>query len=299
MCWFVAVITLAFGGALRADEAGATVSSSVTPAARKPVVAVVDFGAKSTAITIAPGMSAFTWDNSYVDLLNSELITALVNDRSFDVMDRARLRDLAKERNLTSVTPAELSKLGLAGGADYIVCGDIELVELTRNLQQYPGYEQTQYQGHMVINVRLVDVRTTRVQLARKVNVRLKLNLNQYNSVNVTPVAFMEQVKAEAVRRIVTSISEGISPIQIRAIHDGKVYLNRGEQAFVGGEELEIVVPVETIYDENGEILDVVEEKAGKVRVDTVRAKTAIATIVDEGRPLQIGWIARRIETAE
>jgi hypothetical protein len=254
----------------------------------------VDFGAKSAHIIIGENISGFAFSRSYVDLLNSELMTALVNDPTFDVIDRSRLKDLAKEKLLNTVTTLSLSSIGKAAGADYMICGDIELVELNKRFQQFPGYSQTQLLGRMVVNLRVVDVKSTRVLFAKKVNNVFTAALNQYST--ITPASFMEELKSDTVRRLVTNISEGISPIQIRAVHDGKVYLNRGEQAFKGGEILEIVVPVETIYDEDGSILDIVEDHAGKVRVDTVRPKVAIATVLEETRPLQVGWVARRIE---
>lgn len=261
---------------------------------KKPLVAVVDFNAKSARIMIGQGISGYLYSDKYIDLFNAELMNALVNDRSFDVMDRARLHDLAKDRLLKTVTPLGMSAIGKEAGADYIVCGDIELLELDKRFQQFPGYSQTQMLGRMVVNLRVVEVKSSRILFAKKVNNVLTVAINQYST--TTPHSFMEELKSDTVRRLVTNISEGISPIQIRAVHDGKVYLNRGEQAFRGGEMLEIVVPVDTIYDEDGSILDVIEEHAGKVCVETVRPKVAIAGIVEESRPMQVGWIARRIE---
>ncbi len=262
--------------------------------AAKPVVAVVDFNAKSAHIIIGENISGFSYTGKYVDLLNSELINALVNDRSFDVIDRDRLKELAKQKLLNAATTLNLSGVGKAAGADYVVCGDIELVELNKRFQQFPGYSQTQMVGRMVVNLRVVDVKSTRVLFARKVNNVITMVLNQYSS--ATPASFMEELKSDTVRRLVMDISEGISPIQIRAVHGDKVYLNRGEQAFSGGELLEIVIPVDTVYDEDGSILDVIEEKVGQVRVETVRQKMAIAVILEQERPLQTGWIARRAE---
>jgi len=273
---------------VRAEDADA----QQTP--EKKTVAVVDFGAKSMNVVIGKDIQDFTFSAQYIDLLNSEMMTALVNDPTFNVIDRARLRDLAKNGELANATPDSMVELGKAAGADYIVCGDIELLELDKRAQNFPGYTQTQLVGHMVVNLRIVEIASSHIVYARKVDDVYTAALNQYSTVTIP--AFVEELKSDTVRRLVTSISENISPIEIAAVHDGKVYLDRGEQAFHGGEILEIVIEADKIYDKNGNILDIVEEHAGKVRVDTVRQKVSIATIIEESRPMQVGWMARRIE---
>lgn len=271
-----------------------TASAQETPAApAKKTVAVVDFSAKSLSVVIGPSIQDFKFSAEYIELLNSELMTSLVNDPTFNVIDRARFMDLAKNGQLATVTPTSMAELGKAAGADYIVCGDVELLEIDRKVQEFPGYTQTQLSGHMVVNLRIVEVATSRIIYAQKVSDLIKKPVNQYTSTSIP--AFLEELKSDVVKKLVTSISENISPIQIVAVHGDKVYLDRGASAFQGGEILEIVIEVDKIYDKEGNILDSVEEHAGKVRVDTVRQKVAIATILEQTRPLQEGWVARRV----
>ena len=285
---FVFLTLFAFAAQANAQEA-----AEAQPPAKK-TVAVVDFSAKSMSVVVGRDIQDFTFSAQYIDLLNSELMTALVNDPTFNVIDRARLRDLAKNGELANATPSSMVELGRAAGADYIVCGDIELLELDKRIQNFPGYSQAQYVGHMVVNLRIVEISTSHIIYARKVDNVCTAVLNEYTTITIP--AFVEQLKSETVRRLVTNISENISPIEIVAVHNGKVYLDRGDQAFHGGEILEIVIEADKIYDKNGNILDIVEDHAGKVRVDTVRQKVSIATVMEETRPLQVGWIARRIE---
>ena len=274
--------------------AAPTVQTAAVQTDSKKTVAVVDFSAKSMSVSIGKDIQNFTVSGQYADLLNSELMTALVNDPTFNVVDRARLRDLAKNGELANATPATMVELGKAAGADYIVCGDIELVELDKRDQNFPGYTQSQLVGHMVVNLRIVEIATGHIIYAHKVDDVCTTVLNAYTTMSVP--TFVEQLKSDTVRRLVTSISENISPITVVAVHDGRVYLDRGEQAFHGGEILEIVVEADKIYDKNGNLLDIVEDHAGKVRVDTVRQKVSIATVIEAARPMQVGWIARRIE---
>jgi curli biogenesis system outer membrane secretion channel CsgG len=290
--WLVFLTIFAFAAQVRAEDAPAA-AKAPQPSAKK-TVAVADFSAKSINVVIDKDIKDFTFSAEYIDLLNSEMMTALVNDPTFEVIDRARLRDLAKNGNLADVTPSSMVELGKAAGADYVVSGDIELIELDQRTQNFPGYTQTQLVGHMVVNLRVVEIATSHVVYAHKVDDVCTAALNQYSTITVP--AFMEQLKSDTVRRLVSSISENISPIEVCAVHSGKVYLDRGEQAFRGGEILEIVAEADKVYDKNGNILDIVEDHAGKVRVDTVRQKVSIATIIEESRPIQVGWIARRIE---
>ncbi|HNX03890.1 MAG TPA: CsgG/HfaB family protein [Opitutales bacterium] len=263
------------------------------PASSKKTVAVVDFSAKSLSVVIGSGIQDYKFSSQYIELMNSELMTSLVNDPTFNVIDRARLMDLAKNGELASVTPSSMAELGRATGADYIVCGDVELLEIDSKVQQFPGMSQTQLSGRMVVNLRIVEVATSRIIHAQKVTDLLIRPVNEYKSLSIP--AFLEELKSDVVKKLVTSISENISPIQIVAVHGDKVYLDRGSSAFQGGEILEIVIEVDKIYDKEGNILDAVEEHAGRVRVDTVRQKVAIATVIEQDRPLQEGWIARRI----
>lgn len=285
--WMVFLALFAASAPLRADEDASQPSG-------KKTVAVVDFSAKSMTVLIAPGLEDYHFSSQYIELLNSELMTALVNDPTFDVIDRARLRDLAQNGELADATPDAMAELGKAAGADYIVCGDLELLELDKQIQEFPGYTQSKLIGHMVVNLRIVEIATSRIICASKVDDTYPLVINEYKTVTIP--SFMEQLKSDVVRRLVMNISERISPIEIAAVHDDKVYLDRGEQAFHGGEILDIVIEADKIYDKDGNILDIVEEHAGRVRVDTVRPKVSIATIIEENRPLQVGWIARRVE---
>jgi TolB-like protein len=284
--WMLVLALFAATAPLRADDEGQV--------PEKKTVAVVDFSAKSMSVVIGPGVQDYQFSSEYIDLLNSELITALVNDPTFNVIDRARLRDLAKNGELANATPDSMAELGKAAGADYIVSGNVELLELDKQIQEFPGYTQAKLVGHMVVNLRIVDIATSRVIQARKIDDVFPMTINEYTTISLP--SFMERLKSDVVRRLVISISENISPIEIAAVHDGRVYLDRGEQAFSGGEILEIVIEADKIYDKDGNILDIVEEHAGKVRVDTVRQKVSIATIIEESRPLQVGWIARRVE---
>lgn len=289
--WLVFLTIFCFVAQARAEDT-ATAAEAQPPA--KKTVAVVDFSTKSLDVVIGKDIQDYTFSSQYIDLLNSELMTALVNDPTFNVIDRSRLRELAKNGELANATPSTMVELGKEAGADYIVCGDIELLELDKRVQNFPGYTQTQLVGHMVVNLRIVEIATSHIIYAHKVDDSCAAAINDYSTVTIP--AFMEGLKSDTVRRLVSSISENISPIEVVAVHDGKVYLDRGEQAFRGGEVLEIVVEADKIYDKNGNVLDIVEDHAGKVRVDTVRQKVSIATIIEESRPMQVGWIARRIE---
>ncbi len=267
------------------------VPAPATPA--KKTVAVVDFSARSLSVVIGTGVQDYHFSSQYIELLNSELITSLVNDPTFDVIDRARLRDLAKNGELANVTPTSMAELGKAAGADYIVCGDMELLEIDKKVQEFPGMSQVVYLGRMVVNLRIVEVATSRVIHAQKVSDALRQPVSDYTTMSVP--AFLEILKSDTVKKLVTGISESISPIQIAAVHGDKVYLDRGSSAFTGGEILDIVVEVDKVYDKDGNILDIVEDRVGSVRVDTVRPKVAIATVLEQTRPFQVGWTARRV----
>jgi curli biogenesis system outer membrane secretion channel CsgG len=289
----VVSVILALVTALVALPVAAQEASSVaTTAPAKKTVAVVDFSAKSLSVVIGPGVQDYHFSSQYIELLNSELMTSLVNDPTFDVIDRARLRDLAKNGELANVTPASMAELGKAAGADYIVCGDVELLEIDKKVQEFPGMSQMVYLGRMVVNLRIVEVASSRVIYAQKVSDALRQPVSEYTTLSVP--AFLELLKSDVVKKLVTGISESISPIQIAAVHGDKVYLDRGSSAFTGGEILDIVVEVDKVYDKDGNILDIVEDRVGSVRVDTVRPKVAIATVLEQKRPFQVGWTARR-----
>ncbi len=287
----VVSVILAFVSALFALPVAAQDAVPAVPA--KKTVAVVDFSAKSISVVIGQGVQDYHFSSQYIELLNSELMTSLVNDPTFDVIDRARLRDLAKNGELANVTPSSMAELGKAAGADYIVCGDVELLEIDKKVQEFPGMSQVVYLGRMVVNLRIVEVATSRVIYAQKVTDALRQPVNEYTTMSVP--AFLEILKSDVVKKLVTGISESISPIQIAAVHGDKVYLDRGSAAFSGGEILDIVVEVDKVYDKEGNILDIVEDRVGSVRVDTVRPKVAIATILEQTRPFQVGWTARRL----
>ena len=279
---------------VQAQEPATATQAAPTAPVAKPSIAIVDFNARTLQVTIGQDISGVNFSDQYLNLLNAELVTGLTNDPTFNVLDRARIQDLSKTGQLADVTPANIADLGKSAGADYIVCGDIDLLEITKNVQNFPGFTQTRMDGRMVVNLRIVEVKSAHVIFAKKINNLLTINLNDYTT--TTPTAFMEELKTDTVRRLVTEISESIIPIQVKAVRGNQVYLNKGAQSFKGGEVLDIVIPGEPIYDTDGSILDTVEEKIGKVRVDTVKPKVSIATIVESTKPVQPGYLAHRVE---
>ena len=262
---------------------------------QKKKVAVLEFRSNSIDLIMGPGFSSFKWTPRETSALTADLIYALANDPNFEVMDRERLKAIEKEQARTKRSLLSLKEIGQVSGADYLIYGDIELVEANKRQYNFPssGIKTEEFFGRFVINLRVVEVSSSKVIFAKKVSETAAETINK--DTGASPLSFMNKLKEKAVRLLVSKISESISPIKVAAVKDGYAYLNRGEgSSLQPGMKMSVFLPCRAILDpDTGEALGNTEYLAGELKITEILPKLTKAQISYYSMPIEPGAVCR------
>ena len=108
---------------------GVVMGSTLLAATDVKTVAVIPFKSTDVTISMSKQFTNMKWSQKDTEYLTSEVITALVNNPNFKVVERqgSRLKALEEEKKFSSMTAGGMSAFGKEIGAQYLVYGDIEL----------------------------------------------------------------------------------------------------------------------------------------------------------------------------
>lgn len=242
------------------------------------------FGITDPGIIENPGYTGF-------------LVDALVNCRKFDVMEREDLSSATRELDLGESEYADIEKavrLGRVLNADYVIIPEIRFVEFraARSIP-YIGRTGKRLEGRVDVSLRTVDVSTSRLVSSYMYSTKLRRSRKRDES-NASLVAGLRgQLYKRSSMEGVANVIDVVYPIKIIAVEDYTCVLNRGSGAIVEGEILSVYKPGEVLIDpDTNETLGYHEALVGKVKVTEVKAKIAIAEIV-EGKVRKL-YICRR-----
>lgn len=271
LCSFL--LTLAFVPFLKAEGA-----------VRKKVV--VDFGVKHNALQVGAEFSVVTGTEKASNLLMAELIAALAKDSSLDVVEAVH------SENLQSGV-----EKGKILGADYLVVGTIELMDVKKKKHELKtsGEVVDEFSGHLVVNLRIVDVHTAQVIYADEVSQREIECINEHSK--TTPSLFVDKLKETMIKQLATRISETIWPIKIAKLYGGYAYLDRGQGGNLQrGMKIGVFIPTRPITDPNtGEVVSNTEYLVGELKVTEILPKVTKAQIIKYTMPIEPGFICRTI----
>jgi len=275
--------------------------SSITLAAR-PTIAVLGFSMNSKQITLGNNFLVVSNIDRTSKLLSSDLITYLVKSNKFSVVERDRMDDLLKEQEFSEsgyISEESAVKMGKIIGADYFVMGRIEQIKALLNKKNIPYSSRvlSQYEGKMIVNVRIVDSRGGKIVAAHKATVELK-DRNTKNE--VTPDDFFLALKDKTVQEIVNTIVGSVFPLKIIKISGNEVYLNRGEGIGLEVENiLSVLTQGESLIDpDTGESLGQTENEIGTIKITEIQKKFTKAIILTGSKQIKKGAIAKLKEQA-
>jgi curli biogenesis system outer membrane secretion channel CsgG len=266
----------------------------------KATIAVLPFKAISKIIATGPGFSSITWDEEQTNLLTADFVTTLVNSRKFNVVEREEVASLIKEKEfIDSGHAVDMGRGGVVGlgvslGADYLILGQIEHIDLKAASRSIPYTTMVTsvVSGTMIVNMRIIDVRGGTIVAATKIETRRSEKGEQS-----LPI-LLERLKEKTVLNLVDEVIEGVFPVKIAQVVGQQVILNRGKGS-VRFKEGAILSVYSTeggeIFDEDtGESLGMVEVEVGKVRITEMRPKFTKAEIIGEpDSVLKKGYVCR------
>jgi curli biogenesis system outer membrane secretion channel CsgG len=216
--------------------------------------------------------------------LTNKLVTALVQSRKFDVVERERIDTLLDEMQLTEsglTDPSRAVEAGRMLGADFFVMGEISVFTATTSVKQVPMTERWIRTREMllVVDMRIVDTRTSKIVAAERGESRQtsKQRIKGRPSTNVpTTPEEVDVVERDLCQKLVLKVIDAVYPIKVIGVNaSGVVSINRGQGGGVAvGDVLDVFTEGEAMVDpDTGEVLGSEETKVGRIRVDQVLAK--------------------------
>lgn len=263
--------------------------------AAKPTIAVLQFDVDKRAVIFGENYVSSTVVEDKTNFLTGDLVTQLVKSRRFDVVERSRVDDLMKEQEFSDsgyISAETAVQMGKMIGADYFVMGKIEHLEAALEDKPVPygkGKTQQEGVGEMVVSMRVVDSRGGKIVAAEKFNV--KFTEKKVKS----PGIFVENLREQAAREIVSTVVERVFPLKVVSVANGIAVINRGGAAsFKVGTVLAVYEQGDEIKDpDTEESLGFEETKVGELKVTEVLDKTSKAEITSGADVIKKGTVVR------
>lgn len=216
------------------------------------------------------------------------IVDALVNSRKFDVLEREDLMSVVKEIDFGESDYADISKTARIGrmlNADYVVIPEIRYILLIKEAKDIPYIpkKNVKFEATLGTNIRVVDVRTTRLASSNidettyieKQKQRKKEQFKQ-------AVNFIDNFFSAVAAKEVSHIIDVVYPIKVIEVKGNLVTLNRGRGAIEPGEVLEVYAPGKILIDpDTKESLGYSESLMGKIEVTQVKSKVSIARLLE------------------
>lgn len=233
--------------------------------------------------------------------LTNKFVTALVQTRKFDVVERERVDTLINEMQMSEaglMDPARAVEAGRMLGADYFLMGEISVFTLTTTVRQVPNTTRWQRveELRLILDMRIVDTRTSKIVSAEKGEALMRANqlFPQRPDVNspVDPKS-LDDIQRDVVDKCVIKVIDAIYPIRIIAVNADGASVNRGEGGGLSvGDTLDVYAEGQEMIDpDTGEVLGSEETKVGRIRITQVLAKFSKAQVLG-GSPA-VGQICR------
>lgn len=248
----------------------------------KASLAVMKFSYHDTVSKTEDGVTRTYLHEFETSALTNKFITALVNTRKFDVVDRDKLDKILQEQQFGEsgmLDPQRAVKAGKLIGADYFLTGQISFFTVTQKTVENPyvkgNYTHT-VTAAITVDMRIVDTRTGKIVAAEKGEAS---SVNKFQSQSNGKVEVSAKLLDDLQRDLCDTLSiktiDGVYPIKVIGWSDGTAFLNRGEG---GGLKVGDLLDVFNVGDElldpdTGASLGATETKIGVARVTSVEPK--------------------------
>ena len=234
------------------------------------------------------------------------LSTALVKTRKFEVIERARLKQIFKEQGLSTVSGMITGgvKLGGLKGVRYLVYGTITQLGKSSEGVAIQGLSIGGGSLKMGVDIKLVDAQDGRTLIADTVTHETGSSQNLSIAGISSNSDDSQQAVGDLMRATATDVANlittGIFPMKVVVVQkDGTVILNYGDGALEKGMVLEVYEVGEGFKDpDTGEVLGAEETLVATIEVTQTTTKFSKAVAVGDSDPLNIpkGAIARIVE---
>ncbi|MFO7303479.1 MAG: CsgG/HfaB family protein [Acidobacteriota bacterium] len=273
----------------------AVIGAVVLPAfaeQNRPRVAVLNFENNSTWTY---------WGEHLGRAAADELVTQLLKDGRFTVVERAQLDAVLAEQRLGAtgaVDAGTAAKIGRILGVQYILTGSITQFSVERTsvgIRAFGGIGGSVANAESKLDVRLINTETAEIVLAAEGQGNKRMGGGSFRGTGAERT-FEQGAAQEALRpaieQVVAQLGARAGELQaampaapagqIVGMKGDLVYINRGQAAGVQvGQRFAVSRVVDEIKDADGTVLDRVVDRVGVLEVTQVLSQSAICRIVD------------------
>lgn len=273
----------------------AVIGAVVLPAfaeQNRPRVAVLNFENNSTWTY---------WGEHLGRAAADELVTQLLKDGRFTVVERAQLDAVLAEQRLGAtgaVDAGTAAKVGRILGVQYILTGSITQFSVERTsvgIRAFGGIGGSVANAESKLDVRLINTETAEIVLAAEGQGNKRMGGGSFRGTGAERT-FEQGAAQEALRpaieQVVAQLGARAGELQaampaapagqIVGMKGDLVYINRGQAAGVQvGQRFTVSRVVDEIRDADGTVLDRVVDRVGVLEVTQVLSQSAICRIVD------------------
>jgi len=254
--------------------------------AKKIRVAVFDFQNNSTWSW---------WGDRLGEAANDEFVTQLVNSGQFTVIERQKLQAILAEQGLGAsgaVQPSTAPKIGKLLGVQIIFTGSITAFSIKKTGFSVMGVSAQSGKAESKLDVRMIDTSTGEILL-----VASGAGDKKVGGLGVPGFSFEQNydvgIASEALRPAIQQVTQqvlakvpSLANLAPAAAGSGKIlevkspsqiYIDGGTEAGMNvGDIFTVSRVTEEIKDDDGNVLDTVNEKVGQIVVTKVLSKSAI-----------------------
>jgi len=271
----------------------------------KKRIAVSKFGASGAFLSVYGG-----WDIG--GGLAAQLTTELINSGRFIVVERAALGEILREQEMALekiVTKETASRVGRLLGAQFLIRGEVTEFEQQAGggggqigITKFPlggvlGLQTTT--AHVGMDIRLIDTTSGQILQSHRVEAKAR-ETGVAAEIDTKTVSFggdtfyktpLGKASREAIREGVLFIIRQMEAVswtgRVADVIGGKVYINSGSSANIKVGDTFVVSTVlrEVIDPETQQVLGVLEDKLGEIRVEAVQDRFSIATLLGDFTP--------------
>lgn len=273
-----------------------------TLAAARPTLAILPFSIERNVV-VTDGRSVMTGTiEDLTSLLTNELTHQLVATRKFDVLERARVDDLIREKQFQEsdyASPEEAPKIAKLLGADYFVLGRIDDFEMESEEKNIPYSTQTyeQQKAGIDLYLRVIDARSGKIVAAEKFDsearVRPNNNPNQKKQQNAS-----KQLIVQAAQDMVNRITDTVYPVKVARVDGKTLYLNPGAGSRLKvGDSISVYSQNDAVMDQDtGEALGYTENEVATAIITAIEARFTKAELSSTA-PVKEGMLIKPAAT--
>ena len=223
----------------------------------------------------------------------------LTQGRRFAVLDRRSLEIYEQEKRLlesADVDPSEGARLGKVLGADYLLFGTVDRIEVTEDRKTIvlTGESRTDVTAAVRVRFSVLAVATRQVKWSSS------LELQHDVKEELRPEQAAEPLLDELALHIVDELTENIFPPVVAQVTGwGSFVVNRGGNTVREDDLFEVFVLGDMVMDpDTGESLGRLETTAGIARISAVKPKFSLAEMITDHDGIARGMILRRFHGA-